>query len=157
MSNTEKARKVPFGSISTGTLRPQDLIPAFHGALHWLDEKGAEGIVDGVPGEAWDDDDHAFWTEENCSWIIDELSDALQEFAPPYSYFGAHEGDGADFGFWPSIDAMEEAVRDGELLKVNDTSEVPDDHRGEVMLVNDHGNVTLYRAVASLEVVWEIV
>ena len=150
-------KKVPFGSISTGTLRPQDLVPAFYNALHWLDEKGAKGIVDGVPSEAWSDDDHGFWTEESCGWIIEELTEALQEFAPPYSYFGAHEGDGADFGFWPAIDAMEDAVRDGELLKVSDTADVPDDYRGEVMLVNDHGNVTLYRATASLEEVWSIV
>ena len=55
-----------------------------------------------------------------------------------------HPGDGADYGFWVSWDSIEDAQHDGELLRVSDISEVPDDHTGSVLLVNDHGNATLY-------------
>ena len=44
------------------------------------------------------------WEEqpaEYASELIDELADALQAYAPAGAYFGSHEGDGADFGFWP--------------------------------------------------------
>ena len=50
------------------------------------------------------------------------------------------------------MDAVRKAVR-----MVSDTADVPDDYRGEVMLVNDHGNVTLYHAKVALEEVWAIV
>lgn len=54
--------------------------------------------------------------------------------APPYCYFGTTPGDGACFGFWPSID-------DCDLPRLDDLAGVTRDHRGEdVLIVNDHGN-----------------
>lgn len=67
-----------------------------------------------------------------------EISDSLDFFAPPYSYFGAHEGDGADFGYWVSEDALQDLERFNE--KPEGTQE--DDY----IVVNDHGNITLYSA-----------
>ena len=32
---------------------------------------------------------------------ISDVLDALDECAPEGCYFGPHEGDGSDFGFWP--------------------------------------------------------
>ena len=90
--------------------------------------------------EDFSEDDH----EQEGSDLVEAFFDALNEYAPPYCYFGANEGDGSDYGFWPCIDQMEDDARGGELLKVSDTSEVPEDYEGLVMDVNDHGNVTLY-------------
>jgi hypothetical protein len=42
--------------------------------------------------------------EEDAHFLLTEIQDALELFAPPGAYFGAHEGDGADFGFWPGED-----------------------------------------------------
>lgn len=39
--------------------------------------------------------------------------------------------------------------REYDGLTVSDTSEVPKGYRGEVLHINDHGNVTLYRAFAN--------
>ena len=53
----------------------------------------------------------------------------------------AHEGDGADFGYWP-ID-IEEDVGEGSILKVNGFGEWPTGYSGDVVVVNDHGNLTI--------------
>ena len=83
------------GTISWGTLRPQDLIPRFAGVLAEMgeltpDEKTlvqeAQGLTD--------------YKAEQAAYVLDELFDALREHAPEGYYFGANEGDGADFGFW---------------------------------------------------------
>jgi len=81
-----------------------------------------------------------YFQSEDAGWDLEALSDALEEYAPPYFYFGAHPGDGADFGFWLS----ESFEDDFDGLKGSDTSEIPTSYTGEVLRVNDHGNMTLY-------------
>lgn len=125
-----------FGTVSHGTLRNEDLLASFADELEWQcdQNKGIKGNAARrkLIAEARRVDPES----EEADWILNEgLFDALDEFTPPYAYFGALEGDGSDFGFWPSIDALEEQVD-----KFNDCP--PVDHRGECMLVNDHGNVT---------------
>lgn len=138
-----KARKVSLGSVSHATMRPEYLIPAF---LTELKSLGGKCKTKYQQLENLDRLTDAYWDSEEPSYDLETLFDALNELAPPYVYFGAHEGDGSDYGFWPSIESVEEACRDGEMLKVNDTSEVPEDYTGEVCHVNDHGNMTLYSA-----------
>lgn len=139
-----------IGSISHGTLREEDLLSAFTSELSRLDD---DNVYAALVKEAEEIDPES----EHVSEIINDLSDALNDFAPPYCYFGSTEGDGADFGFWPSIDSLEDAVRDGEVLKVSDLSEVPSDYIGEVALVNDHGNVTFGHTVAQFVEDWSVV
>jgi hypothetical protein len=139
-----------IGSISHGTLRTVDLLETFTEELAYhmqrnfkllpfdeyarlvkLTEEARNVDVDADTQDAAADADE----------IITELQDALQDFAPPYCYFGAHEGDGSDFGFWPIMDAIY------ELPHVKDPNEVPDGGTGEdCVFVNDHGNVTVYGA-----------
>ena len=151
--------KATIGSISSGTLRDQDLLEAFAGELEQLEpienyrpagpsaeliEQACELI------ELLDDDDlirePRGEAEIKAGEVIAELHDALDGHALPYCYFGAIEGDGAEFGFWPCIESLEQDAFNCpacpmDVLKVNDTVEVP----SYVMRVNDHGNVTLYR------------
>ncbi len=164
-----------IGSISSGTMRPEDLLGAFANELHHLSQQAAKGFAatatcysdkisyeeffqwfdaqskrDQLIGQARTVDPDS---EDACA-IIEELTSWLNEFAAPYFYFGAHPGDGADYGFWLS-DSFEEEF-DG--LKVDDTSEVPADYCGEVLHVNDHGNATLYSASnGELKEIWAIV
>lgn len=77
------------------------------------------------------------WDEEEAAGILSELFDALNEFAPPYAHFGASEGDGASYGFWPSMDSIL------ELPRVEDSDGAK--ALGEdCIFVNDHGNVTVF-------------
>lgn len=127
--------KISIGSVSEGTLRPADLVDAFARELRRIAPDHALLKDRGLPAD----------NTEELADIADILIDALNDLAPPYTTFGAHYGDGASFGFWPSLDSLEEDASYGDgVLKVSDLSEVPDDATGYVMHVNDHGNVTLY-------------
>ena len=79
------------GSISTGTLLPEDLGSAFLSELRYLESPDFDRL-----DREWDRD---IGGEFECE-IVDEMIDALNEHAPDGFYFGAHPGDGSDFGFW---------------------------------------------------------
>ncbi len=140
-----------FGTVSHATMRAEDLIPAFVSALEDLAE-GDEHKVLIAEANAYDPDEPGSCDSEDG--ILEDLFDALNEAAPAYAYFGAHPGDGSDYGFWLSEDFEQEF--DG--LKVGDTGEVPADYDGEVLHVSDHGNPTLYSAnKGHLTEVWALV
>lgn len=137
-----------LGSVSHGTLRPQDLIPTFLDLTRELapDEYAqlCAQPFGPIPAHALEDDDADWWISEDAGYLLEELEDLLMSNAPNYCLFGPHEGDGSDFGFWPDWWEVEGGIDDGEILKVSDLSEVPDDWRGLTLVVNDHGNATLY-------------
>jgi len=128
----------PFllGSVSSGTLKQEDLIAAFAATLDDLEP----GSALAVEAQEYDPDSDS----EEGDWLLEELFEKLDEIAPTYCYFGALDGDGADFGFWPCIDAIDEAIASGELRKIADLAEIPATYDGEALLMNDHGNMTLY-------------
>jgi hypothetical protein len=98
-----------------------------------------------------------YFDSEDATYDLESLFDALEYYAMPYFYFGAHPGDGSDYGYWLSEGFDEDFVNVTanyargakasefpDQIKVNDTSEVPRGYTGEVLHVNDHGNCTLY-------------
>lgn len=155
----------PIGSVSTGTMRTEDLIDSFTSELRYRLKHGPtvsretrkahvnllreiERAID--VESAYDTDDFS----GNMDDYLTDLFDALGEYAGPYFYFGSHPGDGADYGYWLS-DEFADAF-DG--LKVNDLSEVPTKYRGEVLVVNDHGNMSLYvKTSRAMREVWAVV
>ena len=88
------------GSVSTGTLRAQDLAPAFFDLLgdvnpylvgtEWWEQmrKDVARIV-ASDGEL-----------DNADEIIARLDDEINAQLPEGFYFGTIEGDGSDFGIW---------------------------------------------------------
>jgi len=48
---------------------------------------------------------------EDSSFLLNEdIWNLLNDIAPKFTYFGSSEGDGADYGFWTSEEALEEHV-----------------------------------------------
>ena len=122
-----------FGTCIQSTHRLEDLFPAFIVLLQAIE--GEHGRSE----HKWFEDESA-WDDERLLGLMDKLN----EYAPQYCYFGAHPGDGSDFGFWLDHFTLEEDIETGELLAVSDLSEIPIDHVGNVLLINDHGNKSLY-------------
>lgn len=106
------------GTVIAGTLRPEDLVPAFMEALDDRVEDasfddGADApakvqAVDRLQDRLGDLERRmaaeGYYADEDSMWDLEWLQDALNEYAPKGCRFGAHEGDGADFGFWPTED-----------------------------------------------------
>lgn len=95
------------GTISHGTLRPQDLIPAFLRAVETCAPGHAEAFAampfGPIPAYVQDEgDDSEWWHGEDADALLEQLTDILESHAPEGHYFGAHPGDGSDFGFWPN-------------------------------------------------------
>lgn len=92
------------GSISHGTLREEDLVPAFLSKLKELDPERAARIEYNYA----DAIEHLMQGREHFDqeWLMPELTEALEELAPEGYYFGTAEGDGSDFGFWPTWECM---------------------------------------------------
>ena len=90
----------PGTSISHGTLRAEDLIPAFIAALP-DDEGKAQAQRDWEHAQSLTDPKLREW---DMDMVLEELFFRLDSLAPEGCYFGAHPGDGSDFGFWPVED-----------------------------------------------------
>ncbi len=107
------------GTVSHGTMRPEDLIPCFVsvadsikdeiGAPGSTTEPGSEtmersrmvGRIDDLLGEIerrMESDD--YFDTEDAGRDLEALFDLLSDLAPEGYYFGANEGDGSDYGFW---------------------------------------------------------
>ena len=148
-----------IGTVSHATLRTQDLADSFLAVLKQFDEPKYNEIESEYPLFTDSEDESEYWQSEESSWVLNGvLFDAMNDIAAPYTYFGATEGDGSDFGFWPAIESLEEDSRyDENIQKVNDLSDIPTPTPEFIMLVNDHGNVSLYRTKFETELIWDCV
>lgn len=133
--------KATVGGISHGTLRDKDLLAAFADELDRLEsdhDLTAEArAVLLLLDNGWG------LSRDRVGDLLCRLMDELDEHAPMYCRFGAHDGDGSDFGFWPDLSALE------ELPRVGDPSEVAT-MGTDCVFVNDHGNMTVFAADGSV-------
>lgn len=97
------------GTLIHGTHRPQDLIQVLAKELYALQ------LANGLEHDAGETestlatygdlpDDSPLWEEDFIPELIATLMDLLSAFAPVGHYFGAHPGDGSDFGYWMNDD-----------------------------------------------------
>lgn len=149
-----------IGSISHGTMRTEDLLPLFARVLGTLARKNRlSGLYRSLLRDARRIQRSGEWSSNDAICVLDELFDALDDFAPMYCRFGAHEGDCANYGFWPlDIEEIQRLVFENYGIVVSDLSEVPPRFSGEILLINDHGNASLYvLARKKLKLIWSIV
>lgn len=139
-----------LGTVSHGTLVSQDLFVAFHDELETQlgrQERTPENrdeidrlwsVYHALSEKFYDDDGELINVDtEEMDYANETLIDALQQFAGPFVMFGSHPGDGSDFGYWFDSDSLENAVQEGDCIKV-------DSMPSYVAVVSDHGNVTVY-------------
>ena len=96
-------------SISHGTMRTQDLIQTFLDALSEYHPEAYAQMMScafpPVPSYVMDEGDSSeWWNSEEAHYLLAELFGALDCCAPEGYYFGAHIGDGSDYGFWSNED-----------------------------------------------------
>jgi hypothetical protein len=166
------------GSISHGTMRSQDLIPCFVGVLTEHQHTNASYFQEEwnkmeKQEEYFNDPENPFTYEEEQLHMVsmsmllnEEIFDAMDELSPRGYYFGAHEGDGSDYGFWPSIQEEDYTIQDSGPLGQKYSVSCNMKHFGEyahwdtaikaikadmekemywpnIWYINDHGNVEL--------------
>lgn len=105
------------GTISHGTMLMEDLIPDFLSALDAIREDQSFAVDSHTPEAiaqyAHEDDalgaiernmrEPGYYDSESAYWDLESLFEMLDNRAPTGYYFGAHEGDGSDYGYWPII------------------------------------------------------
>jgi hypothetical protein len=93
--------EMPKGTISWGTLRAQDVLPALVEFARAYAPAALAVVPAGVAGKHHDD---PWWDGWEVSDVIVGLMDALSGCAPTGYYVGSHPGDGSDIGVWPVED-----------------------------------------------------
>jgi len=111
------ADQMRTGTISEGTMRPEDLIPVFCNEIkdirHRLEANRRRGkgdlslhndeilaITETLEGIKKLQHRKGYWESDHPTFDMNELFERLDVNAPDGFYFGAHPGDGADYGFW---------------------------------------------------------
>jgi len=107
------------GTISNTTMRSEDLIPAFISFLNVVAEEcEIQGEVNAIEEEITQlereevDGYGTYYKDQEQAGLIlnEDIWDLMNGIAPEFCYFGAHEGDGACYGFWTSDEALQEAL-----------------------------------------------
>jgi hypothetical protein len=107
----------PNKQISSGTMRNEDLLQTFASELERAanaDISSRHPIVHNflnLASEALAIVENGKADTESGSEVVAELFNALAYYAPKGCTFGAHEGDGAAYGFW-RVDESEEIDED---------------------------------------------
>jgi len=130
--------------LSSGTMRPGDLIEAFFPIVERVDPRKAAELkrkygdvfiymyspeYSAGIGDGWfyDDDNLA----EAAGWLVGDLFDLLNEYGPDAYHFSASEGDGACYGYFldERIAAADYEINDmGGSLDIMDAWEILQEH-----------------------------
>lgn len=88
-------------SVIHGTLRNCDLVPVFLDVIRETAEYAQLSLnFPSVVTDPCATESDERWESEEMIYFVEELFDVLDSYAPDGYYFGAHPGDGSDFGFW---------------------------------------------------------
>ena len=87
-------------SVSINTMRREDLIPAFVATLWAIDSTMENPLASRLRGIEANMEQAEYYESEDSQYDLEWLFDILDMYAPDGYYFGAHPGDGSDYGFW---------------------------------------------------------
>jgi hypothetical protein len=85
-------------SLSHATMRTEDLVPVFIDFLDMTKER--TGVSESKIKYLKDEWKRVAGTEEEDYLLHEEIWPMMNDIAPEMTYFGAHPGDGSDYGFW---------------------------------------------------------
>jgi hypothetical protein len=91
------------GSISEGTINPRELAKRFNSFLEHLYTNNILNKSDFSAITIISEYQKTFssaYTDSDMTNFVDWQIEYLNDIAPENCYFGAHPGDGADFGYW---------------------------------------------------------
>lgn len=162
-----RPRVLSLGTISSATLRTEDLIPAFVSVLEDLQlPRAARNEVRAIDRRASAaDEDSDYWSGDESAEDLEQLQTIAESVAPDYCYVGSLEGDGAEIGVWPVSEILEDTRPGGYdgCIGRSDRSgngpgpDTPAEY-SHFLQVNDHGNATLYRRAGRRWIeVWSVV
>lgn len=100
----ERPWYLPLGTVSHGTMREEHLIPRFLDALDTVDHDRAEFLRSR----------YCFVDADDPEFCWDTVFNSLNDHAPPFTYFGAHPGDGSDYGVWVNDEAIASVLAEGD-------------------------------------------
>ncbi len=152
-------QKYLFGSVSSGTMRPEDLIPCFLDVAFQLGIKNIQLTKIQKKLRHSDKFIKNYFLSEDSTYDLDFLFENLNERSAPYFYFGSHPEDNTNYGFWLFEDFLWCTLQEGGILQVKDLSEIPKNYYGEILFISDHGNRSLYvrQHNGHLKEIWSIV
>jgi len=143
-----KISKIQVGSVSSGTMRPEDLIPTFTGELLSIDRNNKVGNhVNRILNKSNADQLQEYFDSEDSGYDLDALFDELNNVCDlPYVHFGSHEGDGSDYGFWIEYNEVEDDAKYGDLKIIENEVELEKDYTGQVAFKSEY-EYRLYNVV----------
>ena len=145
-------------------MRTEDLMPAFAEELSLMpaiSDRDSAYVRRGTLKLLYDveqflgapEDSLPDWDSDKAQWLMESLFDELDNHAPLHVRFGSHDGDGADFGFWPTDfdDCPRITIDQGK----NGDHTFVDTECNLLVETNDHGNTTV-RELGG-EIIWDCV
>lgn len=91
--------------------------------------------------------------------VYEHLCNMMNEFVPPYCSWREYTlGDG-EFGVYPDVEDAKQVIKENDGYVVDDLADVPFCREpAEVLLINDHGNVTFgVQTRDTFEEIWAVV
>ena len=136
-------KRAQFGSVSLGgTLRRDSFMPCLISKIISLagDDVAILRQVEEIEENGFSLQN--YYRSEESDKDLEILFKILNDFAPRHGYFGAHESDESDYGFW--LGDMDDFVG----LRVGDISQVPPEFIGEVLVTDEYGRRALWAKLA---------
>jgi hypothetical protein len=104
------------GTVSHGTMRVEDVLPKLLNLLPAPERVALKNAYARPLAHMVNDEELTEEDQMDLDYLCWEvLFDRLNALAPEGTYFGAHPGDGSDYGFWPIEEETDDEILDRHL------------------------------------------